>query len=439
MKKWLPAALIAALSVPAPEARADWLNPTEFNDCLPANWPIWRERNAVRDNAHQCFQEHWGTPGNGPGASRHFTCISERPWDRRHEIPACANLEQQLCRLDTELFRRERTCKDRLASYQQRRAALIAQQEEAERLQREQERLAQENGQSLLGQTVLERYGLFAGPARLANDSRLAGERMAQMVGVQMTGNRGAYTLSTAMTRVGNKIIGRLNERALGDLETAFGEFNAANPRPTPSQLEDFYAQRAVLAGRYATHMTRVQNTDYTLPLGDQSAVVGAYAGTIVQLVQMRNAGEIDRPIAALGAAAATFLAARAYREVEERVAEQRGLDVPQAVSPERLRENRQSLLVRLREARARVAPTPPTPRNVPSGESVARDCVLLWSSEGYYKSFKNVCDQNITCSISTPDISDQNLRVQVLAFTPNKSYNWSPRFSPRIDWCRFG
>lgn len=360
MKKLLLAGLLSAFSVAAPEAWADWLNPTQNGDCQTHNWPIQERLFTAQREASSCFQEHWGTRGNGPG-TRTFVCTIDKFGERRSEIPACSGLEQRVCDLSNEIQRRLQTCRPRLRAYLDRQAALAAREEELERLARENAlsaRLGEAGGQ--VSQQLYEQ--LPGGPGNLADSARIAGHGMAQLSGVRMTGQSGAYSLSSAMSIVGNRVISGLNERALGDLEAAFGDFNANNPRPTASQLEEFYAQRADLAGQYGTHMTRVQNTDYTLPLDDQSAVVGAYARTIVQLVQMRNAGEIDEPIAVLGAAAATFLAVRAYRDAEERAVQTRGPDVPQAVSAEVLRENRQTTLQTLREARAAVTRLPRPP-----------------------------------------------------------------------------
>jgi hypothetical protein len=344
-----------AMAVVGTAAQADWMNPTSGRDCQDGLQELFQQREMLRVNERQCeysqTEDYWA----GRVQYRTFLCGDLPRHQGVYTLETCSQEAQAICNVGLEIPRRRALCQSRLADYRTRQAALRAQQEEAERLQSEQERIARASGQSLTGPTVMDRYGILpSGPGNLANDSRVAGERVAQMMGARMTADRGAYTLSSAVTRVGNRIIGRMNERALGDLEAALGEFSASNPRPTAGQLEEFYGQRADLAAQYAAHMTRVQNTDYRLPLGDESAVVGAYADAIIQLVEMRNAGEIDEPIAVLGAAAATVLAVRAYREAEERAAEAR-LSIPRPSNANDLRSLRQAALQPVADERTRI------------------------------------------------------------------------------------
>ncbi|WP_298835870.1 hypothetical protein [uncultured Roseobacter sp.] len=341
--------LIAVLSLlgSAHVADADWLNPRSFQDCREGLVPLETQKKAAGRRANQCYHSIYLKPHSASHAFGEVCYIGKRAL-RNYDI--CTEHTQSVCDADQLIRERRITCEARLEEY---RRFTRAQEEQ----RRELERLARENGQSAVGQAVQERYGFLPdGPGRLVSDTQLAGTSVARMMGVRMTGDQSAYTLSNAMTRVGGRIVGRLNQRALGDLDASLQQFGAGNPRPTAAQREAYYAQRDRLAGQYATHMTRVQNTQYNLPLRDKSAVVGAYAGTIAQLVQLRNSGDIDEPIAALGAVAATYLAVRAYRDAEKRVRAQQARNAPRVVAPEQLRARRQAVLAPVAAKRAQAA-----------------------------------------------------------------------------------
>jgi len=406
-----------AMAVAGTGAQADWMNPTSGRDCQDGLQELFQQREMLRVNERQCHNSQTEDYWAGRVQYRTFLCGDLPRHQGVYTLETCSQEAQAICNVELEIPRRRALCQSRLEDHRTRQAALRAQQEEAERLQRDRGNAAQQDGfvglVDRIGATyVQENYlSLSDGPQELAGDMGREGERIARLFGVQRTGNQSAHTLSAAMTEVGTDIMVQLNARALEDLETALGNFDAANPRPTMAQLEEFYGQRADLAAQYAEHMTRVQNTDYRLPLGDESAVVGAYADAIIQLVEMRNAGEISEPIAALGAAAATVLAVRAYREAEERAAQERAeTQALQPLDPEQLRTIRQATLAPVRSERARIAEAERqaelaqlnalalAEQDVGSAGSTAeaRSC-LEWASPER-RSVRNTCSRPVWC-----------------------------------------
>lgn len=397
-------------------AQADWMTPTSDRDCI-LEWQTQHDRMlAAGRAASQCYYEAaearpFAQPLQGYGP----VCL-DRHGQTQSAHPECATHAETYCEAGLEADRRRDICRARLADHRARQAALRAQQEELQRLQQTQGAAAGQNGIAALidrigTEHVADSYlNLTDGPQSLVDDVGTYGARIAGLFGVRPTGPQGAHTLSAAMTEVGTEIMVRLNARALEELEAALGAFDANNPRPTAEQLEAILGQRAELAGQYAQQMTRVQNTDYRLPLGDESAVIGPYADAIVQLVEMRNAGEIDTPLALLGAGAATVLAAQAYREAEARAAEQTAPALPLATPAGDLRDMRQSLLAPLREERARIEEAERqaelerqnalalAERDArPAGSTGdARSC-LEWATPER-RSVRNTCDRPVWC-----------------------------------------
>lgn len=355
--------LIGALvfGIAAETAHADWMNPTSTADCNNGLQPLYDRRKAAFKAKRQCNKDYQEEFYAGRTFYRTYPCGSLPAHESGYMLETCSQHAQPICQAKLEITRRTDICQRKLQEHYEFQQAQRKQQEELERIQRENERIARQNERQggSVGNPGSQVFSSPSGPANLADTTRIAGHGMARLRGVRMTGPSGAYSLSSAMSIVGNRVITGLNQRALGELDTALQEFNASNPRPTASQLEDFYAQRSDLAGQYASHMTRVQNTDYNLPLDDKSAVVGAYTNAIVQLVQKRNSGEIDEPIAFLGAAVTTVLAVRAYKEAKERAEQQRSersVNAPKQTVSEELRERRQAVLASVREERARIA-----------------------------------------------------------------------------------
>ena len=448
-----------AVLLTAGVGKADWLNPTSYLDCRKTNWTIYDQLVSAREAAHQCHRDNWGTPGNGYPNYTRVCQNTYGQWER--EIPACSGMEQRVCKLSHEIEKREQMCNQRLAQYQARQEALEAQQEELARQQREAERSAQEGALSnqfsdTAGSFVRNRYGsLPDGPARLAGDARATGENIARLSGVRMTGQNGAYALSNAMTDIGTQLMGRMTQQAMGDLETGLQNYSATNPRPTEAQLESYRQEQAALSGRYAEHMTRVERADPDLPLGDESAVVGNYVDTVLELVQMRNSGKLDEPIAALGAGVATVLAVKSYQEIERRADSEQASEVFEPASAAELRAARQSVAAPVKEARARVAAERRAriaaeqreraqqnqrSQSTPRRSSLAAKCMRrgIGGSSGRLIRVWNACSRVIVCNLHLTRINGTTLPTRKKVFDPNIGLLSAPRQNIRVDGCRY-
>jgi hypothetical protein len=396
-------------------AYADELNPRTREDCDRPYKSRWEEFLTVSKQSHQCFQEEIFSRARQP---------SERPIDicsngisTERNFPACAQITQAKCQKKIERRSKFQTCLANLERYRDWKKARNAEQREVERLAREEERLQREQARNdrlaaqrtqrlnAQGRELYEQIG--SGSQDVVRGSQVAG------IGIGIARNRvpplgSSFPLSALMTEVGGQVLGHMWRDAIGQLDNALGEFNASNPRPTEGQRTAYYNDRGELLYTFVTANTRAQAQEHYMPLKGQSAVVGSYAGAIGQIVQMRNSGEIDQPIAALGTVLATVVAARAYKEAKERAKRRTSSAVPTVNSSEQLRERRQAVLTPLRKERVRLAPKRQPVKSKPKAQSVwgpRPNCfrpIVSYTRQGVaLNTFFNGCSRTVFCRVS--------------------------------------
>lgn len=317
----------------------DYLNPSSSFDCFIRSdrYPFHKQERAFAKQSENCWKNIY--------YDKKKLRIHSPTWTKsscgEENFGVCMQYKERKCDIKRKIKELRVACKAKLEKkkewerqvreQEQRYQAQLRQQERARRQHEQDTRRQQENARRerdkfinnsvrRAGSSLFNPDALFggAGSARqLQSGGIKMGESLARGMGVPRPG--GAYNLSNAITGIGTRLLQGMQSEAMSQLQSSMDAFNAgdasmyhssgthysrSNPRPTYAQR-----QRATSLGeQLQDHAERISQQTYHTPLGEHSAVIGAYANTVNSLIQARADGRISEGLSNVGLVAATAL-----------------------------------------------------------------------------------------------------------------------------------
>lgn len=314
---------------------ADYLNPTTAADCRHINIPIYQTKLSLQKQASACVKRY-------PKKSSFRLTDSSPTSCSLNEIKECAPLRQKICDLKDRIKLVVAACSAKLSNHRLREKEVKQAQEAFERDQRiraeaerEQARAAHRQQMSqgnriLQSATQAARTGDGLGQAgRSATELQRSSKQAKDLINgdikkvlLSRTGltkyhmayqaahgklpTLNAHSLSGQLTKYGTRFVLGANAAAQQDLRDALSQFdnsfggqnpqiqdafyNATNPRPFATQVDEAYALNDELQG----HIDRVAEAVQRLPVGDQSMVNTPAGELLSEIVKARASGEIS-------------------------------------------------------------------------------------------------------------------------------------------------